>query len=440
MILLACSDCYQELEQNFLWIKQSFNDSFSQLQQIIKLFGNEESVFSDQLIDAQEQSIEILSLVNNTLTKYYSIIIEYEHLMAILNDTLISQMRQIEVDLSDLRSVSTTVLVLASTSEELMDRTTADFVDTQQVIEQILQSVTVFEIEQALNMIEEKYMFVSSIAEDLFNNSQMLSFQIIELNDLVDLTLIHSKSAISAMQYVQDAITVIESISDNLKMKSVSLISAIQSSKGEVSMLLTAITSLGNLIQQQSTQLPYYAIVQDNLNNLIYNAMDTKNHANFDITPEIDAQFNQYTAIYGTINVSTESFNKLEGNVTTLTSRLSNAYMECTFQEMKTEQNVLLTLATINLSQEILWRLQNFSSISLNISEGINQVATDAQRIKSKARQIQNFASSITEDIEQANADVQSSIQISTSVQTVKNEAEQVTYIAVYYIRSDFSI
>ena len=94
--------------------------------------------------DAQEQTSTVLSLVNNTLTRYYSIIVQYEYLISTLNNTLLNQLRQIEVDLSNLRSVSTTVLVLASTSEELMNRTMSDFVATQQALEQILQSMTIF--------------------------------------------------------------------------------------------------------------------------------------------------------------------------------------------------------------------------------------------------------------------------------------------------------
>ena len=425
-ILPACPDCYQELQRNFLQIKQSFNDSVLRLQQILASFGDEEQAVSDQLADAQEQSNITLSLVNRTLTRYYSVIVQYEYLMATLNDTLLSQLRQIEVDLSDLRSVSTTVLVLASTSEELMNRTMSDFVVTQQALEQILQSMTVLEITQALTMIEQKYMLINSIAEDLFNSSQMISFQINELNYLIDSTQMYSKSATSAVQNVQDTITIIESISDNLKLKSVSLSSAILSSRGELEMLLTAIASLGTLIQQQSTHLPYYENIEDDLNNLIYNATDTKNHTIFDIVPEINTHFNRHTTINRIVSLHLENFDKLESNITNLTARLSNAYMELTIQEMKAKQDLLLVLATINRTQEILWKLQNFSSESQNISEGISQVVTDAQLIESRARATQNLASNITEEIEQANIEVQSSMQITTNAEDTNREAEQV--------------
>ena len=421
-----CPDCYEELQQKFLWIKQSFNDSVLRLQQILASFGDEEHGVSDQFADAQEQTSTVLSLVNNTLTRYYSIIVQYEYLISTLNNTLLSQLRQIEVDLSNLRSVSTTVLVLASTSEELMNRTMSDFVATQQALEQILQSMTIFEITQALNMIEENYMLINSIAADLFNSSQMISFQIYELNDLVDSTQMYSKSAASAVVNIQDTITIIESISDSLKLKSASLNSAILSSKGEMEMLLTAIVSLGTLIQQQSTHLPYYAIIEDDLGGLIYNATDTKNHTISDIIPEINSQFNRHTAIYRTISLLMENFNKLESNITNLTSRLSNAYMDLTIQEMKAEQNLMLALATINRTQEILWSLQNFSSESQSISKGISQVVGDAQLIESRARETQNLASNITGEIEQANVEVQNSLQIATSAKDITREAEQV--------------
>lgn len=410
-------------------IKQSFNDSVLRLQQILASFGDEERVISDQFADAQEQSSIVLSLVNNTLTRYYSVIVQYEYLIVILNDTLLSQLRQIEVDLSDLRSVSTTVLVLASTSEELMNRTMSDFVATQQALEQILQSMTIFEITQALNMIEENYMLINSIAEDLFNSSQMLFFQINELNDLVDSTQMYSKSAASAVVNVQDTITVIESICDRLKSKSTSLDSAILSSKGEMEMLSTAIASLGILIQQQSTHLPYYTTIEDDLSSLISNATDTKNHVNTDIIPEINTQFNRHTAIYRTISLHLENFNKLESNITNLTSRLSNAYMNLTIQEMKAEQDLALALATINRAQEILWNLQNFSSESQSISKDISQVVTDAQLIESRARETQNLASNITGEIEQANVEVQSSMQRATSAKNITRGAEQVRMV-----------
>ena len=407
-------------------IKQSFNDSVLRLQHILVSFGDEERTVSDQLADAQEQSNIILNLVNSTLTRYYSVIVQYESLMAILNDTLLSQLRQIEVDLNDLRSVSTTVLVLASTSEELMNRTMSDFVATEQALEQILQSMTVLEIIQALTMIEEKYILINSITGDLFNRSQMISFQIDELSDLIESTQIYSKSTTSAVQNVQDTIAIIESISSNLTLKSVSLNSAIMSSRSELEMLSTAIASLEVLIQQQSTHLPYFENAEDDLSYLYYNATGIRNHTTIDIVPEINTHFKRHAEIYKTVGLHMENFDKLESNITNLTTRLNNAYMELTIQEMKAEQDLMLVLATINRTQEILWKLQNFSSESQNISEGISLVAADAQLIESRAREIQTRASNITEEIEQANMDVQSSIQLATNAKATTRDAEQV--------------
>lgn len=425
-MLPACPDCYEELQQNFLQIKQSFNNSVLRVQQILASFGDEERAVSGQLADAQEQSNIILNLVNSSLTRYYSIMLQYEYLMTALNDTLLNQLRQIEVDLSDLRSVSTTVLVLASTSEELMNRTMSDFVATQQALEQILQSMTVLEITQALNIIEEKFTLVNSIAEDLFNSSQMISFQINELNKLIESTQVYSKSATSAVQNVQDTITVIESLCDYLKLKSVSLSSAILSSKNELEMLLTAIGSLGALIQQQSTHLQYYENVEVDLNNLIYNATGIKNHTVFDIMAEINTHFTRHAAIHRIVGLHVDKFDNLESNITNLTTRLSNVYMELTIREMKAEQDLMLVLATVNRTQEILLKLQNFSSESQNLSEGISQVVADAQPIERRARETQNLASNFTEEIEQANTEVQSSIQMATNAKNTTREAEQV--------------
>ena len=434
-----CPDCYEELQQNFLQIKQSFNDSIIRLQQILASFGDEEHAISDQLADTQVQSNITLSLVNSTLTRYYSIIVQYEHLMATLNDTLLGQLRQIEVDLSDLRSVSTTVLVLASTSEELMDRTMSNFIATQQALEQILQSMTVLEIAQALNMIEEKFMLINSVAEDLFNISQIISFQIIELSDLIDSTQTYSKLGTSAVRNVQDTIAVIESTSENLKLKSVSLSSAILSSKSELEMLFTEIASLGALIRQQPTHLPYYENVEDDLSTLIYNATDTKNHTILDIMPEINTYFNQHAAIYRIVGLYVENFDKFETNITNLTTRLSNAYTELAIQEMKAEQGLMLVLATINHIQEILWKLQNFSSESQNVSEDISQIVADAQLIESRARETQSLARNITIEIEQANIEIQSSTQIATNAKDTTREAEQVSNnvdMSLYPMRS----
>ena len=391
------------------------------------------------MADTQVQSNITLSLVNSTLTRYYSIIVQYEHLMATLNDTLLGQLRQIEVDLSDLRSVSTTVLVLASTSEELMDRTMSDFVATQQALEQILQSITVLEIAQALNMIEEKFMLINSVAEDLFNISQIISFQIIELSDLIDSTQTYSKLGTSAVLNVQDTIAVIESTSENLKLKSVSLSSAILSSKSELEMLFTAIASLGALIRQQPTHLPYYENVEDDLSTLIYNATDTKNHTILDIVPEINTHFNQHAAIYRIVGLYVENFDKFETNITNLTTRLTNAYTELAIQEMQAEQGLMLVLATINHIQEILWKLQNFSSESQNVSEDISQIVADAQLIESRARETQSLARNITIEIEQANIEIQSSTQIATNAKDTTREAEQVSNnvdMSLYTMRS----
>ncbi len=390
---------------------------------------DEERAVSNQLADAQEQSNITLSLVNSTLIRYYSVIVQYEHLMATLNDTLLVQLRQIEVDLSDLRSVSTTVLVLASTSEELMNRTMSDFIASLQALEQILQSMTVLEITQALNMIEEKYMLINSVADDLFNTSQIISFQIIELGDVIVSTQMYSKSATSTVQNVQDTIIIIESISENLKLKSVSLSSAILSSKRELETLLTAIASLGALIRQQPTHLPYYENIEDALSSLIYNATNTKNHTIFDILPEINTYFNRHAAIYRIVGLYMENFDKLESNITNLTTRLSNAYVELSIREMKAEQYLVLVLATINRTQEILWKLQNFSSESQNVSEGLSHVVADAQLIESRARETQNLARNITEEIEQANIEVQNSTQIATNAKDTTRETEQVNNI-----------
>ena len=407
---------------------QSFNDSILQLEQIVESLGDEESAFGDQLAYAEEQSIAVLSRVNDTLTTYYSIMESHERLASTINRTFLSQLRQIGLDLSDLRSVLTTVLVLASTSEELMNRISNDFVNTQRVIEEILESVAISEIIPVLNMIDANYVITSAIAEELFNVSQILSLQISELNDLVDSTQNHSASGKSAIENIQNTIALTVSISDDLKLKSATLSSTISSTRREMEMLFAAIESLKSMIQQQSSRLPDYSMVQDDLSNLIYNATNTINHTVSDIIPEVETQFDKYALVNRTIGLQMETFNQLESDLIGLSSLLNSSFTELILHEMTAERDLMLAFATLNEAQEIVQDLQMFSNESQSISKDTIRAVTEADVVQRKATQVQYLASNITRDIEEANVDVQSSMEMTASAKNITREAEQVKY------------
>lgn len=423
--LSVCPDCYQELEQHFLSIKQSFNDSLEQLQQIFGLLGNESIPFSDQSVNAQELSTRVISEVNNSLSRYYSTIMQYEGLVFTINQTLLTQLSQIEVDLSDLRRISTTVLVLALTSEELMNRTMNEFNSTQQIVQNV-QSATLLEIISVVDTIEDEYMGVSNITQDLIHSTQIVSSQINELRDLVSSTVIYSDSALSTGHSVQDPITVIEILSDNLEIVSVNLRSTTQSTESDVTALLTAVKSLASLIQQQLTTLQHYLPLQDSLSSLILNATNTENHAYFDVVPEINNQFNHYTDINRIIGLSTQNLNRLEANLTILENRTSSIFLELIYLETKTVQDILSAINTASLAQEALWQLQNFSGDSLSIADSAYQTVQGIQMVKIQTMKTQSLVDNITTDIELANAEIQSARHIATSAKNITCEMKQV--------------
>ena len=403
-----------------------FNSSLEQLQRtMLTSLGNETVQFSDQLDILQEISMETIELVNNSLARYNVVLTQYEDLVATINQTLLSRVSQIEVDLGNMRRISTTVLVLASTSEELMSRTISGFVDTQQLIRDI-QSTLLLNITQTTNATEVLYNFVHAIEQEILGTEQLLSSQIAELRFVVNATLTHSLSAVNTMYSVQDLARVIEFQYENIESISTTLTSAIQSLESEVAVLLTNITILMDLVRQQLTTLPNYDSLQESLNSLITNASFIETHATSDVGPEIENQFDEFSKLNLTLSLNIEDFNKLVNNLTIIVNKTIGELLALSSLETLAEQTISSTLATVNLAQEVLQQLRNFSSDSRSIAFSTRQVAEAAENIKLQVVQIENDADNITADIELASADLERASQVTLNAANITSETKEV--------------
>lgn len=403
-----------------------FNSSLEQLQRtMLTSLGNETVQFSDQLDILQEISMETIELVNNSLARYNVVLTQYEDLVATINQTLLSRVSQIEVDLGNMRRISTTVLVLASTSEELMSRTISGFIDTQQLIRDI-QSTLLLNITQTTNATEVLYNFVHAIEQEILGTEQLLSSQIAELRFVVNATLTHSLSAVNTMYSVQDLARVIEFQYENIESISTTLTSAIQSLESEVAVLLTNITILMDLVRQQLTTLPNYDSLQESLNSLITNASFIETHATSDVGPEIENQFDEFSKLNLTLSLNIEDFNKLVNNLTIIVNKTIGELLALSSLETLAEQTISSTLATVNLAQEVLQQLRNFSSDSQSIAFSTRQAAEAAENIKLQVVQIENDADNITADIELASADLERASQVTLNAANITRETKEV--------------
>ena len=403
-----------------------FNSSLEQLQRtMLTSLGNETVQFSDQLDILQEISMETIELVNNSLARYNVVLTQYEDLVATINQTLLSRVSQIEVDLGNMRRISTTVLVLASTSEELMSRTISGFVDTQQLIRDI-QSTLLLNITQTANATEVLYNFVHTIEQEILSTEQLLSSQIAELRFVVNAALTHSLSAVNTMYSVQDLARVIEFQYENIETISTTLTSAIQSLESEVAVLLTNITILMDLVRQQLTTLPNYDSLQESLNSLITNASFIETHATSDVGPEIENQFDEFSKLNLTLSLNIEEFNKLVNNLTIIVNKTIGELLALSSLETLAEQTISSTLATINLAQEVLQQLRNFSSDSQSIAFSTRQAAEAAENIKLQVVEIENIADNITADIELASADLERASQVTLNAANITRETKEV--------------
>ena len=404
-----------------------FNRSWTQLQQILLLLGDEAASFNDLLVVFQNMTMQISSQVNDSLVRYSLAVAQYDDLVTTLNQTRLPQVRQIQVDLSNLRRISTTVLVLASTSEELMNRTITDFVNTQQVVLEI-RAISL-NITQIVNNIEEEYAIVSAIRRDIRRRREDLSFQVAELEALVGDALNYSETAVSTMYRVQNITTVIQNKSDNIEIVYGHLSSTIHSFEMDITRLVDAILILANQIQQQLTGLPDYGPLQDDINNLSINASGLENHTALDILPEIDNQLNEYTKINRTLALNIERFNKLETNLSTLAYKSNSSVRNLTSLETETKQDIVDALSTVDRAQGVLVKLQNFSNSSQTIVDSTFQAAEDVQDVEMEAAEIMKMVTNITEHVQLAQADVQNASQITVDAQNVTNEAKQVNLI-----------
>lgn len=387
--------------------------------------GNETVQFSDQLDILQEISMETIELVNNSLARYNVVLTQYEDLVATINQTLLSRVSQIEVDLGNMRRISTTVLVLASTSEELMSRTISGFIDTQQLIRDI-QSTLLLNITQTTNATEVLYNFVHAIEQEILGTEQLLSSQIAELRFVVNATLTHSLSAVNTVYSVQDLARVIEFQYENIESISTTLTSAIQSLESEVAVLLTNITILMDLVRQQLTTLPNYDSLQESLNSLITNASFIETHATSDVGSEIENQFDEFSKLNLTLSLNIEDFNKLVNNLTIIVNKTIGELLALSSLETLAEQTISSTLATVNLAQEVLQQLRNFSSDSQSIAFSTRQAAEAAENIKLQVVEIENVADNITADIELASADLERASQVTLNAANITRETKEV--------------
>ena len=417
-----CPECYQELWQNLDGIETSFDICLVQARQL-RLLENDTIPFNKQLDIAREKSIQILRLVNDSFDIYHSSINQYENYRSSVYHTFITQVNQIEIDLSNLRRISTTVLVLASTSEELMNRTIFNFLLSQRILVEI--QLTLVNVTELTNSIYSEYMIVTTIKQGIFEKRQALSSEATELVDLIIAILFNSTSAINTTHIVQTVVTTVKNQSYHLDMNFITVGSTMWSLQTEVEMLLST-THLAELLQQQQMNLPNYISLQTGLRELISNASDIENHTFFDIKLEIDNQLKQFSSIDSTAYFSTANFNVLRGNLTILDNESSTVLLDLLILETIAQEHILHTLENISLSQELLSSLRNFSDDSQSIVNRTNQAATYSSGVKIKATRLEELADNVTVDIQFAHSDIQNARQITHNAWNTTRKLKQV--------------
>ena len=423
--LSVCPQCYQELENEFDRINATRSSKEDQLNQLTSNISSEMTAFDLRLRLRQDVLQELLQTVNELNIMEDILMGRFEEAAVQVLDVLSTGILLLDSSLSALKRISTPVFVLASTSEELMNRTIEEFQVTLDVLS-VIDNTILPEVQRVATSINDSFIDGNTTAQALLLNLTRLLNQSSDIRALVaDITTHGDESLLNAEQLYSLHTGTANMTEALLQSRAGILNNATALTTSLASLSMTYYQAMQNLMELDISDVPSAMAIE----NLLSDALDTANDAAV-ISSSTDLLLRRLMDINGTYNSYQQELQRLydqsiehEQNATTIRLKSEGALNQ-TSQALG-PVNMITESAQLALEE-----LQNYSNGTLSIV----QSATDAIEAANIAQQAANLAVNTSLNIQRTTDQINSTIRaISNNSQAARELVEQLEQVSNYH-------
>lgn len=421
---IECPNCYQELEDEAGQVEVRFLQSQTRSEFLMQVLEDSElTPFDPRFMDTQNIVEEVVAQVDNLGSREDTLNSQYNELLLFITETLGLRSRQIQFTLDELKSRSTPILVLASTSEELVIRIVNEFSEANMLLD-IIRYELLPAIEASASSVNDSFQMSSSAYQHLNVLLSLVSTQAEELTGVIRELQVAADSALSntdlLIDFISDTTEIVSSLLQNhsaiegrVDLASVSFASLALS----IRMLASQIESLSNLPPIPSSSA---------LRQLISNANMTELYISTDISSELSNRYRQLSVLNRTLNVERYNVRQLQQQIEISESRADVQADRGVSGRRDAYQAVQSANQNVQFAEMILNNLQEFSDQSSNIASDVNEALQQVTRINTSVLLANEEAQMVKRVVGQSINQISMAKDVASDVQQELTQTQQV--------------
>ncbi len=379
--------------------------------------------FDPRLVNKQQMVGNINAIINAFSIRESSLTARYNNLLTIIMNVIQSQSTAIQISLEALKSSSTTVLVLGSTSRELVDRIKDEFFTVNSFI-YIIRNDLLPSIQLSSDRIQASVNGSMNVSQILTQTIQSVSGQFFEIQtDLVQIAALLSSAQRDLINISQLLSNTSEILNRLYQVRDAAVVDGNRIT-AMVNDLSFNLQLLKNLISQLQS-LPN-CVEKELLRYLISVSQATENDVNIDILSEMSSQREQLRSLNQTLTQEISTLNVLQGQLAEENN--SSVYQDARAKYLQNEWFKLEDSVSqqINIAKAILQNLQNFSDNSLQIAIQADMALQHVTIINESAAYAWNEAQLLQQRISQSRNQVDTKRSITYQTSDLISSAQQV--------------
>lgn len=413
-----CPECYQELQAQADVIRESLNRTSNRIFTLSLML----SPFEPRLHDSENMVQSARDEAENISDMHNRLLNQFQSLAELLSVSLRSQVVRINNSLILLQASSTPVFVLASTAEELMNRTIQELTAAIEISNTIATQDLPM-VQASVELVVNSSIDGISAATELEEQVMLLSTQLVQLQHLTDTIALLSSQAIDRAQQIQilhanttDMLNLLQASFSTAQTSISSLAQQLQSLSGTISSTMTqinlGITNLGSLSVPQ-------------LDDLLTNASMTSDYAN-SIANETNNQSSQLAELQNVLDSSQQKTESLVSSLSMLSESVSSFESESRDALNISSEVQGIVEDAINNAEFILTQLQSFRNESFEVANAATEALELVHTINDTAATALSAASQIQQTVGESVENISIAKTLATQTDTKSLSVEQV--------------
>jgi len=395
------------------------------------LNASELEPFGPRLIEKQQLVKVIVRVVEALSARTANLTNQFDMILPIVMQALQTQNTQVQVALNHLKGRATTIFVLGSTSNELVDRIIFEFSAANDFLRVIRNELFPSIASLALQI-------DSSLADGILATDSVLTTLTLVSSQVAELeTLIQQISQLIVASN-NDYSLITQSL--NISSSNISSLVPLRlSSENDVLSLSAVVNDIYVHTQRLLTEIRNFPITpdppsSDSLTVLITNFEMIANDVSVDVLEEITVQNSQLLHLTQLLEQKQSLINSYVQQIEVLENSTSLISNTASIVQSEVSSLVMSTNRIISQAEMIFQRLQEFLNDSLQLSKEASSALEQVTAVSESARQLSIDAQSLEERIVQVSEQLEPFESICTEAENVISETNKV-YIYMYNIR-----